>query len=174
MDQLFENFFEHSPAATAQGGMHVPPVEVAESNDTVMVKVQVPGVAKDKLQISIENDTLTLHGERQEEKKHEGQQYSRREFHYGAFARTIPLPTGVIEDQATARLQDGVLTITVPKGQQARSKRITIESASEGSNGAAASRLEQGQPQASHAQAQAGQAQARSEPGQPKANNAQA
>jgi HSP20 family protein len=188
MDQLFENFFERSPMMAEQGGTHTPPVEVAQTNDAVTVKVQVPGVAKDKLQVTIDNDTLILHGERQEERKQEGQQYFRREFHYGAFDRTIPLPVGVMEDQATAQLKDGVLIVTVPKGQQARTKRITIEGAAHEAQSASApqagqgqSRTDHGQPQAqagqtrSHAeqnqpQAQAGQGQLRAEQNQPQAN----
>ena len=127
MDRLFENFFERNPMRAGQENMDEPAIEVADAGDHMLVKVQVPGIDKEKLQLEIANDVLTVKGEMQEENKQEDKHYYRREFRYGAFSRTIPLPTGVQEDQARAQLKDGILTITVPKGEQNKSKRIAIE-----------------------------------------------
>ena len=107
--------------------MFEPAVEVADTRDSVMVKAQVPGVSKDNLHVDITDDALTLRGEMQEEKKTEEQRFHRRKFRYGAFARTIPLPASVQAAKATAQLKDGVLTITIPKGEQAKTKQIPIQ-----------------------------------------------
>jgi HSP20 family protein len=125
MDQLFENFFERGHMGST--GTFEPAVEVADSHDHVTVKVQVPGVSKDNLQVNVAENALTLRGEMKEEEKTDGKQYYRQEFRYGTFARTIPLPPGLQADKAIAELKDGVLTITIPKGEQAKPKQIPIK-----------------------------------------------
>jgi HSP20 family protein len=125
MDRLFENFFERGSMGST--GMFEPAVEIADSNEHVTVKAQVPGVSKDNLHVEIAENALTLRGEMKEEDKTDGRHYYRQEFRYGAFARTIPLPPGLQADRATAELKDGVLTITIPKGAQAKSKEIPIK-----------------------------------------------
>jgi HSP20 family protein len=127
MDRLFDNFFERGPLATGSTGAFEPAVEVADSNEHVTVKVQVPGVSKDNLHVDIAENALTLRGELQTEENTKGKQYYRQEFRYGAFSRTIPLPPGLQADRATAQLKDGVLTITIPKGEQVKSKEIPIQ-----------------------------------------------
>jgi HSP20 family protein len=93
----------------------------------VTVKVQVPGVSKDNLHVDIAENALTVRGEIKDEESPNGKQYYRQEFRYGAFTRTIPLPPGLKADQATAQLKDGVLTITIPKAEQAKPKEIPIK-----------------------------------------------
>jgi HSP20 family protein len=126
MDRLFENFFERGPFMQTTGGMFEPAVELADTNGNVLVKVQVPGITKDNLQVDIANDVLTLRGEIKEEEKKEEKNYYHREFRYGTFSRTIPLPTHVQADQASAQLKDGILTITIPKSEEAKAKQIPI------------------------------------------------
>ena len=128
VDRLFENFFDG-------GGRHFwgrgaePAVEICDTKDAVVVKAQVPGVSKDQLQVHITEDTLTLQGEMKEEDKKADKNFYRREFHYGAFTRTMALPTAVQADKATAQLKDGVLEITLPKSAsaQAKVKQIPIQ-----------------------------------------------
>jgi HSP20 family protein len=153
MDRLFDTFFDRSPiSSTIQGGMLEPAIEIADTKDAVMVKAQVPGVSKENLHIDIMDDVLTLRGEMKEETKTEEQRFHRREFRYGAFSRTIPLPTSVQADQCSAELREGILTITLPKSQQARVKQIPIQGMSEGGNGA----RQVGQGAQSTTQAQSG------------------
>src|SRR5206468_2270511 len=102
------------------GASGKPAVEVSDTPEAVIVKAQVPGVPKDKLQLTITEDALTLKGEMQEEEKKEDKDYYRREFHYGAFARTIPLPVPVQAEKATAALKDGLLEVTLPKSKEAK------------------------------------------------------
>jgi HSP20 family protein len=126
MDRLFDNFFERGPMGGTS--MFEPAVEVADNNTHVTVRAQVPGVSKDHLHVEIAENALTLRGETKAEDSTDEQQYYRREFHYGAFSRTIPLPPGLQADRATAALKDGVLIITIPKGEQAKTKEIPIQS----------------------------------------------
>ena len=105
----------------------VDPCTHADCDGHVRVQAHVPGVSKDNLHVDITEDALTLRGETKQEEKTERQQYYRQEFHYGAFARTIPLPASVQADQATAQLKDGVLTINIPKSEQAKAKEIPIK-----------------------------------------------
>jgi HSP20 family protein len=127
MDRLFENFFERGPWTAGDGGAFEPAIELADTDNSIMVKAMVPGVSKENLHLDITDDSLTLRGEIKEEEKTEGKRFHRREWRYGAFARTIPLPTAVKADQAKAQLKEGVLTITLPKGEHAKMKQIPIQ-----------------------------------------------
>ena len=121
VDRLFENFFDGGPRHFWSRGTE-PAVEMCDTKDAVIVKAQVPGISKDQLHVDITDETLTLKGEMQEEEKQEGKTFYRREFHYGAFERTIDLPMAVQADKATAQLKDGVLEITLPKSASAQAK----------------------------------------------------
>jgi HSP20 family protein len=124
MDQLFDSFFERTPW---HDGAAEPAVEVSEAPDAVMVKAQVPGVKKEDLRIDISDNALTLKGEMKEEKKKEEKNYYRREIRYGAFTRTVPLPAAVQADKAAAQLKDGVLEVSIPKSERAKTKQIPIQ-----------------------------------------------
>ena len=126
MDRLFENFFETGPRGLGNLSAWEPAVEVADTKDTIIVKAQVPGIPKDNIQVHVTDDAITLKGEVKEEEKKEEKNYTRREFRYGAFSRTIALPAAVQADKATAQLKDGVLEITIPKSEKAKVKEIPI------------------------------------------------
>ena len=128
VDRLFEDFFDGGPRRFWGRGAE-PAMEVCDTKDAVVVKAQVPGVSKDQLQVHITDDTLTLKGEVREEEKKEEKNFYQREFHYGAFERTMALPMAVQANKATAQLKDGVLEITLPKSAsaQAKVKQIPIE-----------------------------------------------
>jgi HSP20 family protein len=126
MDRLFDNFFEHGPRGQSNLSAWEPAVEVSDTTDAVMVKAQVPGIPKDNIQVHVTDDSITLKGEVKEEEKKEEKNYTRREFRYGAFLRTIALPAAVQADKATAQLKDGVLEITIPKSEKAKVKEIPI------------------------------------------------
>ena len=108
-------------------GETAPAIEVAETPVAVIVKAQVPGVSKEHLQVNVTDTTLTLKGEVQEDKTTEEKTYHQREFHYGAFARTITLPTTVQAEHATAQLKDGVLEVTIPKREATTAKDVPIQ-----------------------------------------------
>ena len=127
MERLFEDFFERGSRGVGTLSAWKPSVEVADTKDAVLVKAQVPGISKDNIQVNITDDAITLKGEMKEEEKTEEKNYTRREFRYGVFSRTIALPSTVQADKATAQLKDGVLEITIPKNEKAKGKEIPIQ-----------------------------------------------
>ena len=124
MDRLFERFLGREPSPL---GEVEPAIEVADTPEAVIVKAQVPGVSKENLQVNVTENALTLKGEVQEDKTTEDKNYHRREFHYGAFSRTIALPTTVQAEKATAQLKDGVLEVMIPKREETKAKAIPIQ-----------------------------------------------
>ena len=127
MDRLLDDFFGNSPFHFEREDGFAPSVEVSDTNESVIVKAQVPGVSQDNIQVSVTDDTLTLKGEMKEEEKKEEKHLYRREFRYGSFARTIPLPAAVQSEHAEAKLKDGVLEITIPKSEKAKVKEIPVQ-----------------------------------------------
>jgi len=125
MHRLLESFFGGSPWRFDES-MNAPAVEVSDTTDTVVVKAQVPGVSKEQIQVTISEGVLTVKGETKAEEKQEEKNYLRREFHYGAFSRTVPLPASVQGEKATAQLKDGILEIRIPKSEEARVKEVPI------------------------------------------------
>lgn len=127
MNRLLDNFFGDGPFHFEHEGALAPNVEVSDTKEAVVVKAQVPGVTQDNIQVSVTDDTLTLKGEMKEEEQKEEKNYHRREFRYGSFARTIPLPAVVQSERAEAKLKDGVLEITIPKSEKARVREIPVQ-----------------------------------------------
>jgi HSP20 family protein len=123
-DDAFEDFvrdfFGRDDAAVE------PPVEVAESDSDITVKMLVPGVEKDQLQVAIDEDVLTVRGEMRKEQEEKKKSYYRQEIRYGAFQRTVPLPADVDPAKAIAELKDGMLKITLPKAAQAKARRVDV------------------------------------------------
>lgn len=102
--------------------------DVYEENDHIMVKMHIPGIDPDKVDISVENEYLHVSGTREEREETEDQEYYRKEIRTGSFERLIPLPAPVDEENTRARYKDGVLTISLPqkKAEEQRS-RVSVE-----------------------------------------------
>ena len=124
MDRLFERFLGREPLSL---GEVEPAIEVADTPEAVIVKAQVPGVSKENLQVNVTENAVTLKGEVKEDTTTEDKNYHRREFHYGAFSRSIALPATVQAEKATAQLKDGVLEVTIPKREETKEKAIPIQ-----------------------------------------------
>jgi HSP20 family protein len=124
MDRLFERFLGREPSSL---GEVEPAIEVVETPAAVIVKAHVPGVSKEHLQVNVTDTAFTIKGEVQEDTTTEDKTYHRREIHYGAFARTITLPTTVQAEHATAQLKDGVLEVTIPKREATTAKDVPIQ-----------------------------------------------
>jgi HSP20 family protein len=122
LDDLFREFF-HRPLIDGDDG---PPVEVKESDGEVIVKMEVPGVEKDKVQLTVADDRLTVRGETSKETEEKRTNYYRQEIQYGAFQRSIPLPVEVDAARASAELKDGMLKVTLPKSKQARAHEVKV------------------------------------------------
>jgi HSP20 family protein len=129
MNRLFDNFFTGLPELRKGllEGEWAPSVDVAETDEEITVTAELPGVKQDEVDITITDDVLTLKGEKKEEKEVKEKNYHRIERSYGSFQRSIALPTGVQADKAKAAYTDGVLTITVPKAEEAKPKQIKID-----------------------------------------------
>lgn len=105
----------------------VPAVDLAEDNDTVTIKAEVPGLRKEDIKIKVRNGILTLSGEKkfQEEKREDN--YYRIERSYGSFARSFTLPSSVDPDGIKANMKDGVLELVIPKKPEAKEKEINVD-----------------------------------------------
>ena len=101
-----------------------PAAEVAASDGEVTVKMEVPGVEKDQLQLTVADDRLTVRGEMRKES--EKKNYSRQEIRYGAFQRSVPLPVEVDAAKASAKLKNGMLEITLPKSKHPKAQEIKV------------------------------------------------
>ncbi len=104
-----------------------PAVDVSEKDGVVTVRAELPGIEAKDVEITVENDALLLRGEKKFEDEQKKDDYHRIERAYGSFSRVIPLPGKVKEDEATARFDKGVLTITLPRDAAETAKKITIE-----------------------------------------------
>jgi HSP20 family protein len=124
VDRLFGEW-DGRPLANLES--FTPGCEVTESKDNYTVKVDLPGIPKDKIKIDLHEGQLTISGERREEKTGEGDSRHFSEVTYGSFMRTLTFPTAVESDKVNAKYQDGVLTITVPKSEKSRARQITVQ-----------------------------------------------
>ncbi len=105
------------------------PVNVFDAGDAYVVKAEVPGVSPDKIDIDVEDDTLTLRGERAFSEPNRDAAYHRRERGAGQFRRVVRIPGRLASDEAKAEYRDGVLTVRLPKAKEARPRRVQIEAA---------------------------------------------
>ncbi len=103
-----------------------PPVDISETPDLLVFQVELPGFSHDDLKLRAENGVLTLEGERTFEKEHEKKAYHRVERAYGRFVRAFSLPVNVDPEKINASLVDGVLTVELPKREEAKPKSIPI------------------------------------------------
>lgn len=103
-----------------------PTFEIRETKDSYVFKADLPGVKQDDLDVSLTGNRLTISGQREQEKRDEGDQYFTTERVYGSFARTFTLPDGIDSEHVKAELKDGVLTVAVPKKPEVQPKRISV------------------------------------------------
>ncbi len=132
MNQLFDLSLSRVPDAerSLTAGLDwVPSVDVKEKKDKILVKAEIPGMNKEDVNISLEDDTLVIKGEKRHEEKKEDKDegYYYRECSYGSFQRAINLPSKVKDDKIDASYKDGVLTVTLPKAEETKTKQIEIK-----------------------------------------------
>ena len=124
---VFEDFFREFFGTPETGVAPLEPAaEVAESDGDVIVKLEVPGVEKDQLHVSVTEDEVTVRGETRKETEEKKKNYYRQEIRYGAFQRTMALPADVDPAKASAELKDGILKVTLPKAAQAKARRVDV------------------------------------------------
>jgi HSP20 family protein len=106
----------------------IPPLDVFEKDGQLHVRAELPGIAQGDVDVSIEGDTLTISGEKHEEKEVKEEHYYRSERSYGKFSRQVTLPQGANPDQAVARFNNGVLEIDMPVNKVEAARKIEIKS----------------------------------------------
>ncbi len=130
MDRLIEDSFVRFGDFTfGQGAGLAPMVNVYETGDAIVVEAAIPGMKPEDIDISITGDVLTIKGEtRHEPKKEDGKtSYHRQEWRYASFERSLSLPVQVNADRAQTEYENGVLTLTLPKAEAAKAKRLQIK-----------------------------------------------
>jgi HSP20 family protein len=108
-----------------------PPVDVYEDEHNVTLKIEVPGIDEKDIDVRVENNVLTVHGERKFEKEEKEENFRRVERQYGSFTRTFTLPTTVDAEKVSANYEKGILKITLPKKAEAKPKQIKVNVGSE-------------------------------------------
>jgi HSP20 family protein len=110
-----------------QRGAWIPPVDIFENEkQEIVLRAELPGISKDDIDLRVENNTLTLKGERKRDAEVKTDQYHRVERSYGTFSRSFSLPSRIDSEQVHADFRDGVLTITLPVKEEAKPRQISV------------------------------------------------
>lgn len=126
MNRLFDNFFDGETWANAES--FVPAVDLVDTAESIIVKMEIPGVDVKDVQVSVQENVLTISGEKKSEKEEKGKTWYRREASYGRFSRSLPLPTAVDSERVEASTDAGILTVTLPKSAAVKARQIAIKS----------------------------------------------
>ena len=126
IDRLFE-----SPLAELARTSHLlsgwtPALDLYEDKDNLFVKMELPGMKREEIEVSLHEGSLSISGERKSEQKHKDAELYRAERFFGRFQRTVTLPTPVAADKVKAQYKDGILSITLPKTEEAKPKHIDV------------------------------------------------
>jgi HSP20 family protein len=129
INRMFDSIFrEGSPQGDSLAtAAWMPPVDIEELDRQFTVQVELPGVVKDDVKIVMQDNILTIRGEKKQEKQSKSATYQRVERLYGSFQRSFSLPVAVRNDAIEATFKDGILTVTVPKAEEARAKQIEVK-----------------------------------------------
>ncbi len=128
MNRIFDEFF-HGDLLTNDSSFTNswnPAVDIIENNDTYILKAEIPGMNKDDVKITLENNLLTIRGEKKNEVEKKDGNYHRVERSCGSFERSFTIPGTIKANDIDAQYKDGVLTLTLPKAEDAKPKRIEV------------------------------------------------
>jgi HSP20 family protein len=131
MDRLFDEWTlprsEFSLAPTGEEIAWTPAIELKETDSDIILKAQIPGIEAKDLNVEVSEDRVSISGENQQEKRTEEKGYFRSEFHYGRFERMISLPAPIKTDGVVSEFKNGLLTLQLPKAEEARRKVVKID-----------------------------------------------
>ena len=150
MNSLLQESFVRPGSLPANGGPAMLPLDISENENEFVIKASLPGIKPEDVQITVHGDMVTIRGETKSEEEKKGEHYHLRERRFGQFQRTVRLSTPVVADKAQAQFDNGVLTLTLPKAEEAKPKQVKIGGQAQGGKAQV-----QAQPQA---QAQSGAA----------------
>lgn len=129
MQHELERMLDTAFSSVGQPPGVYPPVNVFDRGDAYVVKAELPGVTPDRIEIQVEDDTLTIRGERAFSEPSPEAAYHRHERGHGQFRRVVRIPGRLAGDEAKAQYRDGVLTVTIPKAKETRPRRVDIQAA---------------------------------------------
>ena len=128
IDRLFKEaftpFYDEGESSTRTWA---PPVDIYETENDIVLKAELPGIDPQDVEVKVEDNTLYLKGERKFEKEVMNENYHRVERSYGSFARSFSLPNSISAEKVKAEFKDGLLTLTLPKREEAKPKTIKID-----------------------------------------------
>jgi HSP20 family protein len=130
MEGLFERFFGEEGGNGQAVKAWAPRVDVEETEKEILVKADLPGVDPKDVEVQVEENVLTIRGEKKEQKEEKKKNFHRLERFVGTFYRAIPLPTGADADKVSATSANGTVTVTVPKKPGTQPKKITVQAKS--------------------------------------------
>ena len=126
MGDLVSNFFSEASDGGPTGRM-LPSLDLSETDTGVEVRMDVPGIKAEDIDIQLTGNVLTVSGHRKEEKEEKGKTFHRVERRSGSFSRTLTLPSAVQDDKVDAQYRDGVLTISMHKTEEAKARKIKVK-----------------------------------------------
>ena len=126
MNRLFVSNFSRGSEEGFMSGAWAPSVDIFENKENLVIEAELPGMKREDVDVSIENNVLTLRGERKFEKKDDGDNYHRVERSYGSFTRSFTLPQTVTSEGATADFSNGVLRVQLLKREETKARKIEI------------------------------------------------
>ncbi len=130
LDRLFDELTGQRPLRRREPREPVvwePAVEVFETDQEVVVRAELPGVDPKNVNVTVQDNTVTIEAEAKEEQEERGRNYLRRELRYGQFSRTLALPTEVKAEEARATYRNGLLELRVPKSERAKPKQVKVD-----------------------------------------------
>ena len=127
MDRLLERFLEPRLGALEMVGEWMPKLDLSETKDAYVAKLEVPGVEPKEINVSVRDGLLVMTGEKTREEEEKNEKFYRTERAWGAFTRTVPLPGPVDTEKTTAAFKDGVLTVMLPKMAAAKGSFIPVK-----------------------------------------------
>ena len=131
MEKLFEDsFVTFSRILSTLGPGVATPIDMYQTANDVVVKAALPGIKPEEVDITITGDTLTIKGETKAEEKIKREDYLYQEHRYGTFSRSVTLPSGLNTDKAEADFDNSILTLTIPKSEEAKPKQIKVKAKS--------------------------------------------
>lgn len=128
MDQFFdEDDWGTVPSVFSKEAFSAPRMNIYEENENIVAEAELPNVDPDNVDISIEEDVLTISGRAEQEKKEEDKRYFKREIRRGKFSRRFALPQPIKAEEASASYEDGVLEITMPKQEPRKGEKVEVD-----------------------------------------------
>ena len=129
MNRLFNTFFDQ-PGATGRGAgasrRWIPAMDLVETNDHYVLRADLPGLADEDVNVQLEDNVLTISGERKSEHEQQQEGYYRMERAFGSFSRSLTLPKGIDPGAVEASFEHGVLEVRIPKPEQVKPRKVTI------------------------------------------------